>query len=412
MSAICGRSWNNSTGSGLNTYNLVVAPSGMGKDEMTKGIRRIVKTCSVSFPKFGDYFHFGKFVSGQGLAKYFTSSRTSFAQITPEFGGIIKKFSNGRDENSQGLMEVMLGLYTKSSPNSMSDGLIYSDAAKNILSIESPSYTILGDTTPEVFQSVNAFLLNNGFISRFNIFEYKGRRTEINENVDHSIDPAFVHHLVMISRVADSISTQKAPSIVATLDANARDRYNKFRSFCDSNYNRSLDGGHDIEHHMWSRSVNRINVLATLAAILDAPTITQSGQITPPVVTEVHWDYFERIVMNDINNFKNKQESGDIGAGDTARVKKLEMLLFDYRDSPVKPGYHIAPELQASGKIPYAYIRLRMAQQSCFRTDGSFDDRLLKNTIQTLITMGKLIEVKDPGQKGMVSGSLYWSRPF
>ena len=91
-----------------------------------------------------------------------------------EFGGLIKKFANARDENMQNLMTVMLGLHSKSGPSSTSDSIIYSDATKNVLSFKSPSYSILGDTTPEVFESMSAFLLNNGFMSRFNTFEYKG----------------------------------------------------------------------------------------------------------------------------------------------------------------------------------------------------------------------------------------------
>ena len=174
VSSICGRAWNTNTRSGLNTYNLVVANSGMGKDEMSKGIGRIIELCSLKFPTFKEFFHFGNFASGQGLMKHFTSSRPCFGHIMGEFGGLMKKFANARDENMQGLMTVMLGLHSKSGPNSISDSIIYSDATKNVLSFKSPSYSILGDTTPEVFESISAFLLNNGLMSRFNTFEYKG----------------------------------------------------------------------------------------------------------------------------------------------------------------------------------------------------------------------------------------------
>ena len=58
---------------------------------------------------------------------------------------------------------------------------------------------------------------------------------------------------------------------------------------------------------MWARSTLRINVLATLAAILDTP-LTKQGNAAAPVITEAHWNYFEAIVMNDINNFKGKAE--------------------------------------------------------------------------------------------------------
>ena len=110
---ICGRAWNTNTRSGLNTYNLVVANSGMGKDEMSKGIGRIIESCSLKFQP-QRVLHLEQFASGQGLMKHFTSSRPCFGHIMGEFGGLMKKFANARDENMQGLMTVMLGLHPSS----------------------------------------------------------------------------------------------------------------------------------------------------------------------------------------------------------------------------------------------------------------------------------------------------------
>jgi hypothetical protein len=360
---------------------------------------------------FKDFFHFGQFASGQGLVKHFNPARTSFAQVMAEFGGLIKRFSNGRDENIQGLMSVMLDLHSKAGPDSLSNSIIYSDATKNVFSVKSPSYSLLGDTTPEVFESLNSFLLNNGFISRFNVFEYKGIRGEMNEKVDHTVDPKFIDYLIMLARISDLIASQKRAPITASLDSEARAQYNYFRKYCDTNYNKAVHTrSGDIEHHMWSRSLNRINILATLAAILDAPSPTPQGAVTPPLVTKVHWDYFERMIMNDINNFKTRQESGDIGLGDSVQSKKLEKLIDDYLCKAVPESYKVKAELQAAGKIQYSYIRQRMQHIPTFKTDGNFDDRKLKSSIQTLIQMGRLKEIRDPFEKGMVAGDLYWVR--
>lgn len=411
VSAVCGRAWNTSTASGLNTYNLVVAPSGMGKDEMQKGISRLIEVCGQKFPMFKDFFHFGNFASGQGLVKHFNPARSSFAQVMAEFGGLIRRFANTRDENIQGLMSVMLDLHSKAGPHSLSNSIIYSDSAKNVMSVKSPAYSLLGDTTPEVFESVNSFLLNNGFISRFNIFEYKGLRTDMNKNIDHTVDSGFIDYLVMLARIADLIVTQKREPITAILDPEANIQYNKFRRYCDDNYNKAVQTrSGDIEHHMWSRSLNRINVLATLAAILDAPFPTPQGVVTPPIVTAAHWDYFEQFIMNDINNFKTRQDEGDIGTGDSVQSKKLEKLIDDYLCRAVPESYGIKPELQASGKIQYSYIRQRMQHIPVFKTDGNFDDRKLKASVQTLIDIGRLKEIRDPFEKGLIGGNLYWIR--
>ena len=228
---------------------------------------------------FQGFFHFGHFASGQGLTKHFTSTRLSFAQIIPrvwQVGG--SEFSNTHGLGYTAPYHVMPNLlHSKSSPGSTSSALSYSDSTKNVLSIDSPSYSILGDTTPEVFESVNSYLLNVGFISRFNIFEYKGTRGEPNEKADYNFDPKFIEHLVLLAKVTDQLTQQKKDRIAATLSLEAQIRYNKFKNFCNINYNRAiLAKSGDIEHHMWSRSTLRINVLATLAAIFDT-RITQQG---------------------------------------------------------------------------------------------------------------------------------------
>ena len=132
---------------------------------------------------------------------------------------------------------------------------------------------------------------------------------EIRTEPDHSIDPGFIEYLVLLAQTAGYLS-QKNDHIVATFTPEAQSRYNKFEKYCDINYNLSIENkGQDIEHHMWARSTLRINVLATLAAILDTP-LTKQGNAAAPCISEAHWDYFERIVMNDINNFKGKAERG------------------------------------------------------------------------------------------------------
>src|SRR4029078_412961 len=246
-------------------------------------------------------------------------------------------------------------------------------------------------------------------MSRFNVFEYKGSRSNMNPAIDHSVDPAFIEFLILLARTADHLNTQRKGTIRAVLTPEAQVRYHLFSKFCDDRYNYSvMNKGQDIEHHMWSRSLARINVLATLAAILDTPPPSAQGVVTQPSITEAHWEYFERIVMNDINNFKTKQDAGDLGSGDAVRVKKLDNLLTDFTNKPVPETYRVPPDLQRSGKIPYSYIRLRMLQIAVFKTDGNFDDKKLKDCILTLIKMGRLKEIKDPNEKGTIAGDLYW----
>jgi hypothetical protein len=415
ISAICGRAWNTSTNSGLNTYNLVIAPSGMGKDDLNKGISRLIEACKMKYTPFENFFHFGRFTAGTSLAKHFSTLNIkrppgmSFAQIAPEFGDMISRFANGRDENMQGLMMTMLDFHGKAAPGSRSSAISYSDMTKNVISLDSPAYSILGETTPEIYESMNDYLMNNGFLSRFNIMEYQGRRPEMNEHPDFSIDSNLIDFLVLLAKIAEEFNRTNKKPIVAELSSEAKKRFKMFNSFCDKYYNLSIqDKKSTIEHFMWSRSPNRVNVLATLAAILDSSPL-DGATIVPPTVTEEHWNYAEEIVMNDITNFKMKQEAGDLGSDDATCVKKLENLFDEYLNRQIKDSYRVEPELQATGKISYTYIRTRALNWSCFKINKKFQERKLNETIQTLIRLGRLKEIKDPTQKPLnVRSEIYW----
>jgi hypothetical protein len=415
MSALCGRAWNTSTNSGLNTYNLVIAPSGMGKEDLSKGLTRLIEACKIKYPPFENFFHFGRFTAGTSLAKHFSPLNIkrppgmSFAQIATEFGDMISRFANGRDENMQGLMMTMLDFYGKASPGSKSSAISYSDMTKNVVSLDSPAYSILGETTPEVYEKMSDLLIDNGFLSRFNTVEYQGERLERIENPDFSIDPNIIEFLIQLAKIAEEIYRTNKKPIVARLSPEAKKRFDMFNKFCNKRYNMSLKAkSSDIEHFMWSRSPNRVNVFATLAAILDSSPL-DGATIIPPTVTEEHWSYAEEIVMNDINNFKMKQQAGDLGTGDAICVKKLEMILDEYFHTPISSSYFVSAELQASNKIPYRYLRARALRLNCFKINKQFEERKLEDAIQTLINVGRLKLIKDPTQiPSNERGKIYW----
>jgi hypothetical protein len=412
VSAICGRAWNTNTHSGLNTYNLVIAASGMGKEDLSKGIMRLVDTCKEKYPNFSRCFYFGRFTAGTSLIKHFSGMNInkplgmSFAQIHTEFSDTISRFANGRDENMQNLMATMLDLHSKSSPGSKSSAISYSDVTKNVISLDSPAYSILGETTPEVYEKMNDYLLSNGFLSRFNIMEYRGERPERNDNPDFSIDPRLAEYLILLDKISEDNTRPGKTPIVATLSPEAQKRYREFVSFCDRNYNISVvHKGSDIEHNLWSRSPYRVNVYATLMAIMDSPPL-ENARPNPPTVTEEHWIYAEDLVRRDIDDFKAKQKAGDLGTGDAVCVKKIEELLDNYY-KPISASYNVPPELQASMKITLRYIRQRMLGITCFKKDKEFNQRKFDDTVQTLIRIGRLREIKDPAQKIGITSALY-----
>jgi hypothetical protein len=50
MSAMSGRAYNTPTGAGLNTYTVLIAPTGIGKEAMSTGIHSLIEQVALASP--------------------------------------------------------------------------------------------------------------------------------------------------------------------------------------------------------------------------------------------------------------------------------------------------------------------------------------------------------------------------
>ena len=151
MSGICGRSYNIS-GTGLNNYFVLLAPTGIGKEGISKGINRLISSVTPQQPLAASFLGIGELVSGISLLRYLSEETQCCLTVQGEFGLTMQRMT-GRLANAPMLQlrKILLELYGKSGKGEIMRGSVYADSNKNIKEIESPAFSLLGESTPETF---------------------------------------------------------------------------------------------------------------------------------------------------------------------------------------------------------------------------------------------------------------------
>ena len=183
MAGICGKGWT-ITQSGLNMYIILVARSGVGKEALHSGVSSLIRAASVREPACMQFVDFSDMASGQALKKAIAEN-PCFLNIEGELGQKLERLSknDGRDAAMASLRRAMTDLYQKSGPQSIVGGLKYSNKAENVASVNGAAFSLIGETTPETFYNcLTPSMMSDGFLSRFNIIEYNGKRPPLNKN--------------------------------------------------------------------------------------------------------------------------------------------------------------------------------------------------------------------------------------
>jgi hypothetical protein len=162
---LAGRKVRDSADNRTNLYILGLANSGVGKDYPRKVNQRIL--LDTGMPEcLGDTF-----ASGEGIEdRMFVNSSVLFQ--TDEIDGLMTKINLGRDARHEGIMSVLLKMYTSS--NSLYAMRV--KAGKEPGVIDQPCLCIFGTAIPKhYYEALSLKMLTNGFFARMLILE-SGRR--------------------------------------------------------------------------------------------------------------------------------------------------------------------------------------------------------------------------------------------
>lgn len=402
MSGVCGRSYNIS-GTGLNQYVLILAMTGAGKESCATGIDKLITETIKTVPAASEFIGPGEIASPQALMKYMSKTSNCFMSLVGEFGMKFKQLCDVRaSSNEIGLKRIFLDLYNKSGNSSILKPLIYSDKDKNTEPIKAPSFSMLGETTPETFyENLNGALISDGLLPRFTIIEYKGKRPQLNKNHLH-VQPSASLLDNFSALCANSLQLNNGNNAMPVqISDEALELFEQFDKHCDYQINHASN---DITRQLWNRAHIKSLKLAALLAV--------GCNYINPVINEECAKWSLDLIVNDVFNLLGRFESGSIGANNlqndqTTDIKKALKKYVTATWEELETSNGATLNTWSVKIIPHSYISAFCRQRASFKNDRLGPVQALKTCISAMIECDEIKELSptDKRQKNLALNS-------
>lgn len=386
LAGICGRAYNIS-GTGLNQYTILIAPTGTGKEAMASGIDKLTNAIRFLVPTSVGMIGPSNIASGQALIKHISKTSPCFVSILGEFGLRLQQISAAQASSAERSLKIMLlDLYNKSGHGQVFRPSIYADTDKNTVAVDSPAFSILAESTPSTFfGALNEEMINEGLLPRFMIIEYNGKRPSLNEDHTKVIPPNWlVDKLATLAAQCETLSHNKKVINIAT-HSTAEEILKKFDKACDAQINNTQN---EVLRHMWSRAHMKVLKIAALIAV-------GVNSIEPVLMPEyVNWAM--DMAQRDIEVVIDKFEDGSIGSNSLELRQQAELIKAIkqyYNEKEIVTKYKINQKLYLDRVIPYQFFNRKLMAIAAFRNDRVGATNAIKRTIQTLLDSDKLREV-------------------
>lgn len=387
LAGICGREWT-IPGSGLNIYVVLVARSGVGKEAMHRGIAKLVAAARKRYALADQFVSYDDVASGPALVKLLLNAPCS-VNVAGEIGHKFSAMAKDNESAMRSLRRTMTNLYSKSGPDNVAGGIAYSNQENNVGSIEGASYSLIGETTPGTFfESITRGMMEDGFMSRFNVVEYRGDRPEKNPALCDTPEETLVDHIVALMRHAHLLrGTNKFQNVI--FSPTAQTSLDAFEQECDDAIRRAGDDeGH---RQMWNRAHLKVLRIAALLAVADNYLF--------PTVSDQHVRWAINLLRQDIGVFARRIKSGEVGEGsDDGRERKLLELCREYllAKSSDLPAYGKKwNSMREAGFVTRNYLQIRTQRLAAFEKHPRGHKAALDMAIQTAIDNGNLIAVSN-----------------
>ena len=385
LAGIVGRAYNVS-GTGLNQYVLLLAPTGTGKEAIASGVDKLMAQVIRTVPAAVDFIGPGEIASSQAVIKYMSKGPTSFVSMVGEFGIYLQQMAAANaPPHLMGLRRFLLDAYNKSGEGKVLRPSIYSDKEKNTAAVTAPAFTLLGESTPEKFyEGLHEGLISEGLLPRFTTIEYHGDRPPLNPNHIYA-QPSFelIDRLSTVCAHALMLNSQhKAVRVQFTPEAKAM--FDEFDKHCDLNINGS---DREVRRHLWNRAHIKAMKLAALVAVGCNPY--------DPIVTIDGATWATNLIVADVRNLLDRFNAGEIGIDneETRQLAELIKIIKEYVLSPwSEVSRYKAGSAQMHGEkvVPYSYLHKRATKLSTFRKDRIGETGALKRAIKTLTERGDI----------------------
>lgn len=391
MAGITGRAYNIS-GTGLNQYVLLLAMTGAGKEAAASGINKLMNTIKMQVPSSTGFIGPSEISSGSALFKYLGNTSQSFISLLGEFGLRLQQMSSPNANGSEvSLRRMFLDLYNKSGYSEILHASVYSDKANNTSAVPSPSFSILGESTPERFYgALNEDMISEGLLPRFLIIEYKGQRPPLNEH-HISVVPSFsvIERLAALAAQCESVNHSNPRRVISVQqDYEAAKLLSDFEVYSTNLIN---SAGKEFTRQLWNRAHIKVLKLSALLAV--------GENMIEPTVNSQHVNWAANLVMTDIKSLTEKFEAGEIGSNsfEVKQAQEIVRMIKEYVKQPYnkieKYTQLKSPKMHSERVIPYVYLNKRLAPLSPYRNDKNGSTVAVKRAIQNLVDSDRLREV-------------------
>jgi hypothetical protein len=387
MAGICGRAYNIS-GTGLNQYVLLLAPTGTGKEAIASGIDRIINHVQLSVPVANEFIGPSEIASGQALIKYLAVNQ-SVVSLLGEFGLRLRSMSSDRANGAEiALRRMLLDLYNKSGHGKTVRPSIYADKEKNIADISSPAFSILGESTPDRFYDIlTEEMISEGLLPRFMLIEYNGERPAFNKAAENLQPPLYLVERVatLMANAKTVMANRKVINVGYSPDAE------KMLDDIDKHADKQINSSDkEVTRQLWNRAHIKCLKISALIAVGCNPM--------NPIIEVEYVLWAKNIVENDIRQLSAKFETGIIGKS-SEEVKQIDEVKRMIRMFLTQPWdkvskYYKDQRLHSAKIVPYAYLNTRCVPLAAFKNDaGKNATNALKRTIQVLLDSDYMREV-------------------
>lgn len=390
MSGIAGNSFNVS-GLGLNTYLLLLAPTGTGKEAVHSGISKLMSTIKPLVPSSELFLGASEIASPQALLKQLSTKQRCFVSIIGECGMWLKNVSDSNaPTHFQGLRRILLALYGKSGHGNTVQPSIYADAAKNTDTIISPSVSLLGESTQtRFFEIIDEDLIAEGFIPRWTIIEYNGKRPAHNHehNTVYPSNELITGLATLTQFCMQQMSALQATNIAASPEA--QKLIEEFDLFCDTQINGTSE---DAIRDLWTRAHVKALKLAGLVAV--------GKNLSMPTIQPKDFLWARHIVLKDVTRMCRRFNSGLLSArvnqnDSEQQMRVIEAIKTYLQDHSVDAKYGIKPAMRAVNAIPYYYLQRKIGGTKTFKNDRRGASQALNMTIKNMMMAGTITEIPE-----------------
>ncbi len=399
MAGVAGRAFNVS-GTGLNQYVLLVAETGRGKEGARSGVMRFIANVQRGpsgqgsllphLPTLHEHLGPAEIASGQALIKYLGNSR-SFTAFVGEFGHTIERICHPRATSADVMLrKVLLDLFNLSGEHDVLNPTIYSDKANNTGVVDSPAFSLFGETSPQaLYPHLSESMVALGLLPRFTPIIYEGPRPPSNPNTQAAVPTVeTIRHFSELVAYCAQLNASNAV-VNVQISPEAHDFIGPggcVDKFADDKINDKTKSG--ITAELWNRAHLKTLKLAALVAVGRnhiSPTIT---------LPDAEWAY--AVVRHGIEALAHKFDAGEVG--DQSKSEKLQQdkvrkVVREWVERPWSElkSYGVADEeVHRSWYIPWRYISKRLSNDAAFKNAHNGATNAIRNAVRELIDCGEI----------------------